>query len=441
MSAFHSFKIPFDGAFQQGPRRRIRIRQKRARESSESSGDSEPEPGESGESNGDSKPRPDESSDVAMSSDEPAEPSSEPGAAEPGAGGHPAPPFPFAHAPPATGDPAPRRRPPTLAALDAAFAPLRPPLPFDVAQEIGGTGGSSSGSGARAGTLKRRHAAALTAVLHRCLRRRDWVRAGRAFGLLLRTEMGGAGVELRRHGLWGMGAEILLRAPGQQAEAEAEAARARRLSAEDGTARGEDPAEGARGEDARAGAAPPFFTPEGMARARRYYERLVLQYPFRARAPAGGLPSAVHFYRALFGLWIACVDDGRQRGRPATGDASPADAAAHEDNAEADEAARAVYRRAGEIARRMDDVLAAFPHADDPELWQLRGHVARWMADLAAASPDLPVPQAAWDENADPPGSSEAAMQRERAGEALARAASLRKASQTHLDGANRRDA
>ncbi|KAI0974577.1 hypothetical protein F4678DRAFT_381742 [Xylaria arbuscula] len=52
-----------------------------------------------------------------------------------------------------------------------------------------------------------RHLGTLTAVMHRCLRDGDMVRAKRAFGLLLRSR----DVDLRIDNLWAVGSEILMR--------------------------------------------------------------------------------------------------------------------------------------------------------------------------------------------------------------------------------------
>ena len=57
--------------------------------------------------------------------------------------------------------------------------------------------------------LKQSHVAALSQLMHRCLRQSDFIRAGRAFGMLLRTEVRGLQPDIRQQDLWGIGAEIL----------------------------------------------------------------------------------------------------------------------------------------------------------------------------------------------------------------------------------------
>lgn len=64
-------------------------------------------------------------------------------------------------------------------------------------------------------SLKQSHLATLTMLMHRCLLRGDYTRAGRAFGLLLRTEIEGQQVDIRSQNLWGIGVEVLCRRRGQ----------------------------------------------------------------------------------------------------------------------------------------------------------------------------------------------------------------------------------
>ena len=60
-------------------------------------------------------------------------------------------------------------------------------------------------------SLKQVHLATLNMLAHRCLLQGDYIRAGRAFGMLLRTELRGSHPDIRAQGLWGIGAEILVR--------------------------------------------------------------------------------------------------------------------------------------------------------------------------------------------------------------------------------------
>ena len=60
-----------------------------------------------------------------------------------------------------------------------------------------------------AASARLRHLSALTTVLHRCLGEGDIARAKRAFGMLTRAQ----DVDIRRGGLWAVGAEISVCSP------------------------------------------------------------------------------------------------------------------------------------------------------------------------------------------------------------------------------------
>lgn len=223
------------------------------------------------------------------------------------------PPFPFPHAPPKTD----RQEPPWT---DATATAPPPPAP----------------------TLHIQHLSAITAILHRCLAEQDYTRASRAFGLILRDSVGGHAIDVRNEGRWGVGAEILLKAGSH-----------RDRSIGDNAANDESHRHG------------PLFTREGFERAKRYYERLIIQYPYvKAHAMA---VNALDFYQALFGLWIYIA---HEEGKTQL-DSDPVSLRLHE------------LHQAREIADRMDACMSSVPFSDDLELIRLRGMVALWMADLA----------------------------------------------------------
>ena len=141
------------------------------------------------------------------------------------------------------------------------------------------TAGLSSNKG-----FRRQHLAALTATLHRCLLAGDNLRAGRAWGLLLRSEVNGHFLEIRNRGRWGIGAEILYHRNSSLLE---HCSRADKgvMRIDDGEA-----------------ALKHMFTTEGFQQAQDYYERLILQYPYR-KSFAENINS-LDFYPAMFSLWI-----------------------------------------------------------------------------------------------------------------------------------------
>lgn len=224
-----------------------------------------------------------------------------------------------------------------------------PPFPFPHApfksdkQEASWTDDSTKGP-IRAPTLHLQHLSVITAILHRCLAEKDYTRASRAFGLVLRDSIGGHAIDIRSEGRWGIGAEILLKAGSEQ-----------------------DRPLGKEGRDGETAKPAPLFTREGFERARNYYERLIIQYPFSK--PHAASVNALDFYQALFGLWIYIVhEEGKTETNSDSDSVSPQ---LHELN------------QAREIAGRMDACMSSIPFSDDLELIRLRGMVALWIADLA----------------------------------------------------------
>ncbi|KAL4897867.1 hypothetical protein BDV59DRAFT_168739 [Aspergillus ambiguus] len=232
-------------------------------------------------------------------------------------------------------------------------------------------------SAAHQGNLRIQHLAVLSSILHRCLLQRDYIRAGRAWGLLLREEFHGIPTDVRTESLWGIGAEILLR-------------RGRQIT---------DNAFGSALQDSSR----LCFTRKGFEDAKEYYERLMIQHPFRKTAP--DVASSLHFYPAMFGLWVYVVQeestvarrdiDGYPEYSP---DAMSEDEGPTSDSEERHRSSRqrkknflAEVRKseldeAQKIAARMDEVLVSPPYSDSPELLELRGMVALWIGDLFVSS-------------------------------------------------------
>lgn len=195
-------------------------------------------------------------------------------------------------------------------------------------------------------TLHLQHLAVVTAILHRCLADQDYTRASRALGLIMRDSIGGRAIDVRNEGRWGVGAEIVLKAGSQHDH-----------SFDKDTTDSDRPQKS------------PIFTREGFERAKRYYERLIIQYPFNKIHPTS--VNAIDFYQALFGLWIYVV---HQEGKTAPV-LSPK--LSHQDGQ------RRELEQAHEIADHMDACMSSIPFSDDLELIRLRGMVASWIADLA----------------------------------------------------------
>ncbi|PGG98674.1 hypothetical protein GX51_06680 [Blastomyces parvus] len=242
----------------------------------------------------------------------------------------------------------------------------------------------------RNSSLRLQHLGVITTILHRCLLEGDYVRAGRAWGLILRDEFGGHGMDVRSGGRWGIGAEILL---WSDHNATSTSTRLR---------------------DAGISNPPPrrhWFTRRGFERAKSYYERLILQFPYRKAAP--GALGPLDFYPAMFGLWISLVQEESQLARdaammdmPDTADMHDFGDPAHDDNMSISsdiphrrpssnnnrkndiiaEARRKELAEAQQIAAQMDELLISPPFSDSHELLRLRGMLSLWIADLFISS-------------------------------------------------------
>ena len=237
--------------------------------------------------------------------------------------------------------------------------------------------------------LRQRHLAVITAALQRCLLLGDYVRASRAWGLLLRTEHNGHTMDLRASDRWGIGAEILLRRETQFVQKEDGRKSSVHEVAEFDQACGR------------------CFSVEGFEKAKDYYERLVLQYPYRKVAPNATGP--LNFYPAMFGLWIYSVDqqhlvelrgirktharelqDSRKVRHDTESEIEPeaTSASAVELNLqyskEYERILKRTINRAEEIVRRVSDLMASPPYSTSDILKRLHNMMDLWVKDLSA---------------------------------------------------------
>lgn len=285
----------------------------------------------------------------------------------------PLPPPPFPHA-------AVKSKSKPKVPIDEELAGLNPPLcvPSTTPQD-------------KSTSLKRRHADNLTTVWHRCMLNGDWQRASRAWALLVRTEIAGRGFDVRRHGRWAIGAELLMRQGVKQRVNDNE----RPLSSDD-----ESRSTGDRTGDSASSIETEQlqFSDEGFKLAREYYERLILQYPHTPRTQSTFNATAV--YPALFNIWIYEVQDRAKRAQQKPSTPAPSidddryDAASnrssHSDQTSSLSKIRNLeLEQAMAIAQRMDDVMLSPPYDSNSTLLQLRGMVALWIADLHATLADL----------------------------------------------------
>ena len=220
--------------------------------------------------------------------------------------------------------------------------------------------------------LKQAHVANLHTLMHRCLLEGDYIRAGRAFAMLLRTESDSKQLDIRSHSLWGIGAEILLRCKGQS------------LGNPEALSEQEDLSN------------PAFssyqVTEEAFALAKNYYERLVLE--FRYQHWNADPLSAHQLYPIMFCQWIAFIADqsglatahlDQYKGtyRSLNEDSDPASDDSMSDDIEHESIRRKTFEMAKEVAKTMSDKMQGFPYSDDVTMWQLRGNLHLWLADLS----------------------------------------------------------
>lgn len=241
-----------------------------------------------------------------------------------------------------------------------------------------------------ASSLRARHLDNLTAVLHNCMLKGDWERASRAWGLILRTEIAGRGVDIRQNGRWTVGAEILMRR-----DQVSERIHGRRLTASSNDELGEIAADTI---------SVPVIKDESFKKARDYYDRLIVQHPHLQRTHHS-IVSALSIYPARFSLWIYQVQDKSKRERrriQASSDSAERDLNASPGSERSDrsdridqrrmlnEAKRQEHKDAMEIARQLDELLVSPPYDSSHEMLYIRGMVALWLCDLQMELLGLP---------------------------------------------------
>ena len=230
--------------------------------------------------------------------------------------------------------------------------------------------------------LRQHHLKTMTAVLHRCLLKSDYSRAGRAWAMLLRAEHQGQSMDLRTHDRWGVGAEILMHRGSQVAQ-----------KTLDHTGRGISNLNINLG-----------IEKASLEKAKEYYERVVLQYPFRKALPNAS--GAMSFSVAMFSLWIYAIKERISTALTSAGSSDngvdKTDAEANErfqsssasdiepdHNRERENIKRDGLTSAHEIAARLDGLLVSPPYSDNAKLWKLCGEISLWIADLLVLVPTV----------------------------------------------------
>jgi len=198
-------------------------------------------------------------------------------------------------------------------------------------------------------SLHQQHVAAMTAAMHTSLLKGDFTRAGRAWGMLLRSSASGVPIDLRAHQRWSVGAEILLHKNSNSKSTEVDR--------------------------------------EGMQAAKDYYEQLILQYPYQRHLPHA--INSLSFYPAMFGLMIYEATETSRRTISRLESASPevssptnSERSDSSRNGEIADIKRSELDSATHIAARLDELILTPPFDHFVPLLQIRGMVALWTADL-----------------------------------------------------------
>lgn len=229
-----------------------------------------------------------------------------------------------------------------------------------------------------------RDLALLTATVQRALAEGHIARAHRAFALVRRAELHGRVVDLRRHGLWSLGAEVLIR-------------------------RGEDDGEKEKKRRSRWG------TAGNLPALRAYLEELARLYPWNRLHPMS--VSALDFYPVLFGCEVydawaeyrigveRAVREWDEGGFDGVGDDDddgglpplllmPSDGEEDGEKEAESRADRRLRDEKGVLARRalasvrdvvgrMDLLMEAAPYQGSVEMLRLRAMAALFVGDLA----------------------------------------------------------
>jgi hypothetical protein len=268
--------------------------------------------------------------------------------------------------------------------------------------------------------LRMQHLNVLTAVLQRCLLEGDIPRASRAWAILIRAQVAGAGVDIRGSGYWGIGAELLVRSGETKA-------RNRFHTDEDSDYEADDENNLDERANTRKEDEDPWGTKEGLEKAKAYFERLILQYPYKRQFH--GSVTALDFWPAMVSCEIYGIQHeqnqslkkiARSEEKDEDQDASDSDSDIFEDaeshisgededdfaidqrrkdrrsrrkaqkrRVQKDEVRQTALLAAETIAGRMDELMTTPPFSDSHALLRLRGMLALYIGDFSV--PAMPI--------------------------------------------------
>lgn len=228
--------------------------------------------------------------------------------------------------------------------------------------------------------FRRRHLAALAAVLHRNISEGDYLRAGRAWGILLRSESHGHPVDIRENDCWGLGAEVLYQRHLSYTKNESEGGEGLIL-------------QGSGEHLLVPNKSRILFNRKRFQEALNFYERLILQYPYRQISANTSI--ALDFHSALLGLLISSssADSNITNGtfwddESISSEKRDQAGVKSLQGLKVNNFQRASLKQAKEIVARLDELLISPPYSNTSELCILRDMLALWILDLSiTASP------------------------------------------------------
>ena len=264
--------------------------------------------------------------------------------------------------------------------LPNELAGLRPPLCVNARSHLIGTNGNPITLGA-----KQQHIITLNTMMHKSLLEGDYVRANRAWSMLLRAELNGNSFDLRTNDRWTLGAEFILQRHVQSANLSndvGEFVQSHAMSDHRPTSKY-------------------FHSFERFEEAKNYYERLILQYPYRKASP--NTPDPQEFYLAMFGLWVFFIKEQHSRSiedvkkdiinvseAKACGSGRPPNQSASRVELQRLQRTEEIYRNtlknALEIADRLKELIQSPPYSDNAKFRQFFDMMDTWIRDLTHAT-------------------------------------------------------
>jgi hypothetical protein len=270
--------------------------------------------------------------------------------------------------------------------------------------------------------LRMQHLGVLTTILQRCLLEGDIPRASRAWAMLLRAQHNGKGIDIRSSGYWGIGAELLIRGGEKPARGLRRFGEAGSASSESDAGESDEDGESDSGQEKGYDQGERRWgTASGLEKAKDYYERLILQYPYTRQYHDS--VNSLDFWSAMLSCEIYGIQFEQKEAlrkvaiEEESEDVVMADISSEEDeNLRSDDTdtyfaaqqRKEAHQRARKrdtiwikcdqirhtalvatekIAARMDELMATPPYSDSHVLQRLRGMLALYIGDLSV--PDI----------------------------------------------------